>query len=327
MKPPVRFALILVALIVAFTATLGFVFMRNPIGISLWIARASLERMDLEKQTVTIDRGDQVYYRGGSGAQTLVLLHGMGHQASSWVNVVPTLMTRYALIIPDLAGHGESEPKAGALTLRDSLRGVEAVIEQASPDAPVTLVGNSMGAWISLLYALEHPDRVERLVLLNGGGLAGELRDDEGPLTLLPETREEAARLVTALSPEDTPVPAGFVLDDLIEKIHQGPGPRQIAGTDVALLLDLRLHEVEPGVDILWGTDDYLLPLAYGQRLHAGLARSRFHELPNCGHMPHQQCPGPFVETLFAALAEEPPAAPSGSDSPESDSPDSDSPG
>ena len=139
----------------------------------------------------------------------------------------------------------------------------------------------------------------------------------------LPTKRQ---RLTAALSPEGTPVPAGFVLDDLIEKIHQGPAPRQIAGTDISLLLDLRLHEVEPGVDILWGTDDLLLPLAYGQRLHAGLSRSRFHELPNCGHMPHQQCPGPFVETLFAALAEEPPAASSDSESPDSESPDPESP-
>lgn len=314
MKPPVRFALGLVAVMLAVTAALGLYFFSNPIGISLWIARSSLERMDVEKNTLTLERGELVYYNGGTGRETLVLLHGMGHQASSWVNVVPGLLTRYRLIVLDLPGHGESDPKKGRLTLQDSLDGVRAVLDEASPDAPVVLVGNSMGAWISLLYALEHPERVERLVLLNGGGLSGELKDEEGPLTLLPETREQAARLIRALSPEGTPVPAGFVLDDMIEKIAEGPAPRQIAGIDVDLLLDDRLGEITTGADILWGTDDWLLPLAYGRRLDDGLPASRFHELEGCGHIPHQQCPGLFLETLFEVMALDPPAAPGTSD-------------
>ena len=310
MTPKVRFALGLVAAMLAVTVALGLYFISNPIGISLWIARSSLERMDLEKNVLTLERGELVYYNGGSGRQTLVLLHGMGHQASSWVNVVPGLLTRYSLIVVDLPGHGESDPKKGRLTLQDSLAGVRAVLDEASPDVPVVLVGNSMGAWISMLYALESPERVERLVLLNGGGLSGQLEDEEGPLTLVPETREQAARLIRALTPEGTPIPAGFVLDDMIQKINEGPAPRQIAGTDITLLLDYRLAEIRTGADILWGTDDRLLPLAYGRRLHDGLPASRFHELEGCGHIPHQQCPGLFLETLFEALAEDPPQAP-----------------
>jgi pimeloyl-ACP methyl ester carboxylesterase len=89
------------------------------------------------------------------------------------------------------------------------LKGLEAVLQQG-PQDPAIIVGNSLGAWAALLYARQHPDRVARLVLVNGGALVGDRPD----LSLTPKTREEAAALMTNCA-EGLSRP-GFVLDNVV---------------------------------------------------------------------------------------------------------------
>ena len=103
-------------------------------------------------------------------------------------------MPRYRLVVPDPAGHGRSAPEDGPFRVGQVLAGLEAVMRQG-PQEPVIIVGNSLGAWVALLYARQHPDRVARLVLVNGGALVGDRPD----LSLTPKTREEAAALMTQL--------------------------------------------------------------------------------------------------------------------------------
>jgi len=101
--------------------------------------------------------------------------------------VARSLAARYRLVIPDLAGHGESAPLAGPIPFADLFGGLEAVVGQQAGGKRVTLVGNSLGAWIAMVFAARHPERVERVVAVNGGPLMGA---GGGP-SLLPKTREE----------------------------------------------------------------------------------------------------------------------------------------
>lgn len=306
MKPPVKFALGVVAVLLALTAALGAWFYTSPVSIGVWMARSALEGAGLEKSTVDAPRGPQTYFHGGAGPKTVVLVHGMGHQAGSWAKVVADLADRHAVIVPDLAGHGESAPATGSLDYDDSAAGLDAVLDAAAPDRPVVLVGNSMGGWISLRWALAHPDRVERIVLVNSSGIPVDL----GDLKLLPTTREEALALVRAVAPSDAPDPAGFVLDDLVEEIHSGPSPRQAAGLRATDFVEDRLGEIEIPVEIVWGLEDDLLPPEYGRKFYELLPDARFHPLPKCGHIPQQQCPQEFSLLLFDLLEREPRRAP-----------------
>ncbi len=115
---------------------------------------------------------------------------------------------RYQLVIPDLPGHGESAPREGPLTLRGELDGLDAAIRKLEEGERVILIGNAFGGWLSLIYAREHPERVERLVLVNSVGLSF----DAAGLDTLPENREQAQRMVQSLGdPNARPAP-GFVL-------------------------------------------------------------------------------------------------------------------
>lgn len=299
--------LAIVGLVAGLTVAAGAYFYANPIGISVQLARGGLEKAGLEHKEIQGPRGRLSYFAGKEGPP-LVMIHGVGNQAGTWVKVAGDLSLSRKLILPDLAGHGDSDPKDGPLTLADAVAGLAAVLdaEKTGPDA--VLVGNSMGGWVALTYALEHPERVSRLVLVNATGVAGAAAD-YGKVSLLPKNREEALALVTALGLGNSPPPAGFVLDDLVEKIAEGPTPRMVAGIKPTDFLDARLAGLLTPVDLLWGTEDKLLLPSYREKLMAAIPRIRLRELAGVGHVPQQQDAKAFVTALLEVLASEPPAA------------------
>ena len=299
---PLKWAFALLGVALLATAVGIGAFYSNPVGIGMTLARQALDRMGLERQAFEAPAGRLLYWRGGAG-EPVVLVHGMGNQAGTWVKIAADLSHSARLIVPDLPGHGDSAPYDGPLTLRDEVAGLAALIDRESPDAPVTLVGNSMGGWVSLLYAADYPDRVRRVIALNPGGLEHDL----GDLTLVPETREQARALVTAMSPEGIGLPRDFVIDDLIEKIADGAGPRLIEGHDPADFLDRHAERITVPVEVVWGVEDRLLPVVLGERLTAMLPDARWYPLERCAHIPQQQCPWQTLELIRDLLAAPPP--------------------
>lgn len=107
----------------------------------------------------------------------IVLLHGLGGHAGEWEPLARMLRDRYRVIAPDQRGHGSNSHRTGDLSRSAFVADAVAVMEDAT--APVTLVGQSMGAHTALLAAAARPDLVSRLVLLDGGvgGDGGEATD------------------------------------------------------------------------------------------------------------------------------------------------------
>jgi pimeloyl-ACP methyl ester carboxylesterase len=176
---------------------------------------------------------------------------------------------------------------------------------QQGPQDPAIIVGNSLGAWAAMLYTRDHPDRVARLVLVNGGALVGDRPD----LSLMPRTREEAAALMTQLRDASAePIPA-FVLDSVVREAQNGPIARivQTAGEMGQYVLEGRLHEVKAPADLLWGESDRLFSIAYARRMMAQLPAARLTTIPGCGHVPQQECPARFRAALSDLLTMPPP--------------------
>lgn len=276
--------------------------MWGPVDVLVALSRLQLRLAGLRSRKIEAPRGPLTVYEGGpEDGPAVVLLHGMGHQAGSWAPVVRPLCETHRVLVPDLPGHGGSAPREGPLSLEDELDGLEALLDD--PDTPrrVMLVGSSMGGWVALLYARARPERVERVISENGAGLAFEL---DG-VTLTPSTTEEMRRVLAAVG---SPVPGDWMLRALVRSVREGPAPRLMASDDTHLALDGRLEEIRVPVELIWGVRDRLLPLEYAERLEAGLPDARLHRLEDCGHIPHQQCPDRFLETLLPLLDESPEA-------------------
>ncbi len=256
-----------------------------------------------------------VYFEGGAaGSQPAVLVHGVNDHAGSWFLVAPTLAQKYRVLIPDLPGHGESEPKDGPLPISLMVSKLAAVLRnagvspadpQASSPArrrdaagpaggdagvPMTLVGNSLGGWIAMLYTLAHPQNVSRLILEASGGLALPL---DSPTTA--HNRDEAMIILRNVHGPRFEPPE-WVIEALLQRAISSP---MLRVTEVAEhLVDARLKDIRVPTTVLWGADDGVVPRAYAEAVQQGIAGSTMHVIEGAAHIPHLQQPERFLQCL-----------------------------
>lgn len=299
-----RLGIAAAALVLLVLASGVWYFWRHPLAVYARLNTRALASAGFVRTDVACPLGPQSVWTAGAG-QTLVLLHGAGDSAGTWSSVVKSLTPRYRVVIPDLAGHGRSAPAGGPISVGQILQGLEAVVAHG-PQDPAIIVGNSLGAWVAMLYAHRHPDRAARLVLVNGGALVGDRPD----LSLTPKTREEAAALMAQLRDPQAPPLPGYVLDDVVRQAQTGPLARlaQTAGEMGQYVLDGKLGEIRAPADLIWGESDKLFSLAYARRMMVQLPAARLTTIPGCGHVPTQECPARFGSVLSDVLTMPPPA-------------------
>lgn len=239
------------------------------------------------------------YYDIGEGP-VLVMLHGSGPGASGWSNYsrnIPELSQHFRIICPDLPGFGASDvkPVDGAVpgfwadTIIDLLDVMG--IERAH------FVGNSMGGMIALKIALEHPERVDRLILMGPGGgfpvssifptpgIINLLTFYEGEGPTIDKVRffiEQAVYDRSVLTEELFAERLAAALDPRIvtqPPMRSGPG-----APPEELWRDRRLASLPHEVLILWGREDRILPLDCGFTFLKQIPRGRLLVIPQCGH-------------------------------------------
>src|SRR6185436_13790486 len=160
---------------------------------------------------------------------------------------------------------GESAPKDGPLPISMLVERLHAVI----PDEPVTLVGNSLGGWLAMLYTLAHPARVARLVLEASGGL--DLPFDSPTVA---RNREEATVILRNVHGPKFEPPE-WVIEALLQRANDSP---MLRVTEIAEhYVDARLGEIAAPTTIVWGADDGVVPWAYTEALKKGIPHATLH--------------------------------------------------
>jgi pimeloyl-ACP methyl ester carboxylesterase len=261
----------------------------------------------------------------------MVLVHGLGSSHAHWLGVTKRLARRHRVVVPDLPGFGRS-PLAGRDTgLHANAALLWRIVE--SLDRPVVLVGNSMGALLSMLVASEHRDEVSALVLV-------------APPAPRPLTAPMDARLALLFASYSVPLvgeltrglwvrmhgPGGMVRsifettvskpaavpDDVHEAALELAHERWVHDDDVhaflrayrstsRFLLDGRRYDtlvrsIETPALVMHGTKDRLVSRALVSRLEKLRPDWTFAALDGLGHMPHVEDASGFVRLVHAWL-------------------------
>jgi pimeloyl-ACP methyl ester carboxylesterase len=293
--------LAVIAGLVAIGVALAFLWARrNPLLAFEKMTRSQLKRSGMQRNSFQLAGEPVVYWTGGTGAKTIVLVHGVNDQAGTWAGLGALLARNHRVVAVDLPGHGESGPKGGALPMRNMIDALSAVIDRSSPDAPVVLVGNSMGGWVSMLYASEKPERVQRLILENASGMAWDLSH----VPIAPKDRDEARKLLRMVQGPDAPLP-DYLLDAMIRMAPALPQARVLQAPGLAeWIVDARLAKLTMPVTLIWGRQDGLLPMKYAETLASRLPNAKLEIVDRAAHIPHRQAPAEFARLLLAALPE-----------------------
>ena len=139
-------------------------------------------------QSITVKvRGLDYHCRcwGKSGAPLLVLLHGYQDVSASWQFTVDALQGDWFVVAPDWRGYGLSQwSGSDSYWFPDYLGDLDGLLDEFSPGRPVNLVGHSMGGNVAGLYAGVRPERIRKLVNIEGFGIGGGRRQDPAPRRL-----------------------------------------------------------------------------------------------------------------------------------------------
>ncbi len=128
-----------------------------------------LDRLPVTERRRVLAGVPTAVLEGGDGPP-LVLLHGQGEFAATWMRVMPDLVRTHRVVAPDLPGHGASDVGDGDLDRDRVLAWLDELIEQTCVALPV-VAGHLLGGAIAARYATRHSERLDRLVLVDTCGL------------------------------------------------------------------------------------------------------------------------------------------------------------
>ncbi len=223
----------------------------------------------------------RIWFRAYGGGPPLVIVHGLLGSARWWSRVMPTLASRFTVLLVDRI----SSPRPGGLaTASAQLERWMAYLEV--PRASV--MGHSMGGFIVAELAADHPDRVDRLVLVDSVGIPFEWGYGRHAVNL--------ARALPQTSLRTLPLSA-------LDTLRVGP-LSLLLGTREVVAADLRpkLPRITAPTLVVWGARDPLVPVTAGQRLAETMPLAIFAALDGAGHVPMWERPDAFTSLVLGFL-------------------------
>jgi pimeloyl-ACP methyl ester carboxylesterase len=295
----------------------GFLFLRTP--------DTDIEKMKAkyggELAHYTDQNGLAVHYRdqGNPDGQPILFIHGSNASLHTWEQLIAGMPKNYRLISLDLPGHGLTGPHPqDDYSAEAMFEAVEAVASELNlDDQQLILVGNSMGGWVSWRYALDHPDRVKAMVLIDA---AGAPTTTKPPLNLgfklmrnpliRPLTTYITPRSIIKKSLQQTIDDDALVTEEMVDRyweLLRYPGNRHATGLRAIQSRETeqygkRLNEIATPSLILWGETDQLIYVSSAHIFNETLQDSSLIIYPDIGHIPMEENAADVARDIIAFL-------------------------
>jgi pimeloyl-ACP methyl ester carboxylesterase len=311
MKTLLKVLLVLVA--IGAIAFIVFWFAR-PADVSFDELRAGIPNAEYS-HFADID-GVRVHYQEKGTGTPLVLLHGFTSSTYSWKDVFEPLSQNFRVIAVDLKGFGFSGKPDGDYSRRAQATLVGHFLDYLKIEK-AWLCGNSMGGEIALNFALQNPQRVDGLILIDSAGVNVTGSGSLAPRYLLLPI---VGRVVTALAlTSDKLVRQGLeksfydqtkVTNERVAFYYR---PLKTRGGQLAAVrartqanefpVEPELGRIRVPTLIIWGAQDALIPLEAGYKINKLIKESKLVIFDSCGHLPQEEMPARVVDEVTTFIS------------------------
>nr|AGH13427.1 hybrid C-C meta-cleavage hydrolase-carboxylesterase [uncultured bacterium] len=260
---------------------------------------------------------DMTYLERKGSGPAVMLIHGFSANKDAWLKFANELPDDYHLIIPDLAGHGETPaPINGSYDLEQQAQRLNALVAHLGL-TQLHIVGNSMGGAISSIYTTIYPEQIQSLTLMDAAGIDGAnkseyyqaLENGHNPLIATDkESFENRMQMVMEIQPF-LPWPLRpAVMRDTIERVDIN---REIFADMIATRTrlsetnfpELLTEKVKVPVLIMWGEKDRVLDVSAVPVFKHYLPQAKVVLFPEVGHVPMLEIPEKSANVLAEFIA------------------------
>jgi len=259
-------------------------------------------------------------FRIAGDGPAILLIHGIGDNSSTWESVQTKLAQRFTVIAPDLLGHGKSDKPRADYSVAAYANGMRDLLAVLNIER-VTIVGHSLGGGVTMQFAYQYPQLVERIVLVGTGGVTKDvhfalrfaslpLGSEALALLRMPGALPAMQMLGRVVGTALGSTKFGRDLPDVLRVLAELPEPTASSafsrtlravvdwrGQVVTMLDRCYLTQTVP-VQLIWGEDDSVIPVSHAELAHAAMPGSRLETFSKSGHFPFHDYPDRFVEVV-----------------------------
>lgn len=258
---------------------------------------------------IRLDTGITMHFveAGRQDAPAVVLLHGFPDSWQVWEDVIAALADDYRVLALDQRGHGDTEKPPCCYAPSDFADDVTAFMDALAVDV-ATVVGHSFGSFVAQNFAIRHPERVERLVLI-GSGVAFDNAVGQEFRDFLPDVPDSPDPAMVREFQRSTfhRVPDDAAFERIMAQSMKVPGHVwRSLGAALAEDRTARLAALRMPTLLIAGDRDALFPLDEQQRLFRALPNAELTVYPDTGHFIQVERPQRFLADLREFLAAAP---------------------
>jgi pimeloyl-ACP methyl ester carboxylesterase len=275
-----------------------------------------------QDQYIKVGNINTRFRAAGDKGTAVILIHGIGDSLEAWEFNIDALAQKHRVYAIDLVGFGRSDkPESSYVSEYSNFAKFVNDFMIAQHIEHASLVGNSLGGAVSLQFAIQFPEKLEKLVLVSSAGLGKEFSpvlrictlSRIGELLIQP-TRKGVVRSLKALIYDKT-----LITEEQVEsqcQLASLPGwqkyflstLRNIVSfsgqrSDVILPILNNLANITVPTLIIWGQQDQMIPVAHAYVAKERIPNAELHIFNHCGHIPPRENPEEFSNLVLDFLA------------------------
>ena len=234
-------------------------------------------------------------------SKNILFIHGLGTSSSTWIKVMRSLREFGNVTCLDLPGHGFSHITSGNPFF--SLQQLDDAIEhfQSTQRTPTIIIGHSLGGWLAARYAVNHPDSVEHLILIDNAGIRYDGAEKQVDAFTI-KSVDDARRLLQQMW-----FHYPWYFKPFSSSVYHSLRKKQISRFTQSIkeenLLNQSFSSLAMPLDVIWGTDDRLISSKSLNIMKQLAPHVKEHFISSCGHVPQLERPRELASVLKNILS------------------------